>query len=138
MTIPSLTYIARPCSTLREWVWDMATELSVAGTVEWVPITVQHSVTCYLKSVINWKISLNKNQNRECCKVTSPALVIIIPRSSIMTGLLTKFLSDNSLYCHVPTPSLSANEVWPCKTRLPTRPSSVAYINARNHDTSIV
>jgi len=50
--------MARPCSTLRQRVWDTATELSVAGTVEWVPITVQYSVTCYLKYVINNYLTL--------------------------------------------------------------------------------
>jgi len=35
----------------KDMVWHMATEPFVTHTVECIPITTQHSVTCYLKYV---------------------------------------------------------------------------------------
>jgi len=45
-----------PHSTPRERVWDMAIQRFDTYTMECVLITLQYSVTCYLKYVIKGKI----------------------------------------------------------------------------------
>ena len=122
--------MARPYSAPREGVWDMAIEQLSSRTVECVPVTVQYSVTWYLKYVINgkfkisawleseletWKVNRARivlshelehhwNWNHRCRKVASLTLVIAI--ADIMTGFtwLIKFLGNKLLYGHVPDP----------------------------------